>query len=194
MTRRLFVIAGLTSLTGQAQAGATPYDLVAEKSRIAFNFKVSGSPQTGTVPVRTADIRVDIANLSASSADVTTDIRRAKAGVLFVTQALLSPSVLDAQNHPIVRFQSTKILLGSAGRISEGARIEGKLTLRGTTLPLVLNAQLTRPAGTAADDLSVLNINLTGALSRIRFGATGYPNLVEDQVDLDIFAEIRRRG
>lgn len=193
ISRRLLIFSGLASWATAGLAAATPYDLIRENSRVAFKFDISGTPQTGTVPIKTADIRVDTRNLAASNAVVTADIREAKAGVLFATQALLSPSVLDAENHPLVRYASTKIILGQAGRISEGAKIDGDLTLRGVTRPLRLAAFLSRPAGTAPDDLSVLSIQLTGALSRSEFGATGYPKLVEDTVTLDIFAEIRAR-
>lgn len=99
--------------------------------------------------------------------------------------------MLDAGNHPIVRFRSTRIRLGAKGRISEGARIEGDLTLRGVTRPISLNAVLSRPSGSAPDDLSVLFVDLDGQLSRASFGASGYPDLVADTVELDIHAEIR---
>lgn len=194
ISRRMLLAAGLASWATKGLAAARPYDLVAERSRVSFIFSFNGAAQTGTVPVRTADIRVDPNNLAASSADVTTDIRQAKAGLLFVKQALLSPSVLDAENHPIVRYTTTRIILGARGRISEGAQVDGALTLRGVTRALRLNAELTRPAGTAANDLSVLNIRLTGALSRSEFGAAGFPKLAADRVDLDILAEIRARG
>jgi polyisoprenoid-binding protein YceI len=144
--------------------------------------------------VYTADIRIDLDNLAASSADVTADIRRARTGLIFVTQALLSESVLDADNHPIVRFASTRTRLGEKGRISEGARIDGQLTLRGATRAISLDALLSRPAGTAPDDLSVLFVQLTGTLNRRDFGVTGYPGLVADTVTLDIRAELRAVG
>ncbi|MCV3271223.1 YceI family protein [Roseobacter sinensis] len=194
LSRRVLIAAGLASLATRVEAAPQRYDLVEERSRVAFMFDMSGTAQTGTVPVSTADIRVDPRNLSRSSADVTADIRGARTGMVFITQALLSASVLDAQTHPMVRYRSTRIVLGRAGRISEGAKIEGALTLRGVTRPLILGASLTRPAGSAPDDLSVLAIRLTGTLSRAAFGAVGYPNLVADAVDLDISAEIRRRA
>ncbi|MBW4708450.1 YceI family protein [Roseobacter sp. YSTF-M11] len=194
LSRRLLIASGLATWATTGLAAPQRYDLVKERSRVAFLFKVNGAAQTGTVPVSTADIRVDPRNLAASSADVTADIRRAKTGMLFVTQALLGASVLDAANHPLVRYTSTRIILGRSGRISEGAKIEGQLTLRGATRPLQLAATLTRPPGSAPDDLSVLNIRLNGTLSRRDFGATGYPNLVDDTVALDINAEIRAQG
>lgn len=194
LSRRLLITAGLASWATAGLAATQRYDLVGERSSVAFIFSVSDAAQTGTVPIQTADIRVDTDNLARSSADVTADIRKARAGLVFVTQALLSPSVLDADTHPIVRYTSSRITLGRAGRISEGARIDGQLTLRGVTRQLNLAASLTRPAGTPANDLSVLNIRLTGTLSRAAFGAVGYPKLVADPVNLDINAEIRRRA
>ncbi|MGC3939443.1 YceI family protein [Roseobacter sp. EG26] len=194
ISRRLLVASGLAAWATSGFAAPRRYDLVPGRSRVAFIFNVSGTQQTGTVPVQSADIRVDPGNLAASSANVTSDIRLAKTGMLFVTQALLSASVLDADTHPLVRYESTKIILGQSGRISEGARIDGRLTLRGITRPLQLAATLTRPAGSAANDLSILNIQLNGTLSRRAFGAVGYPKLVDDPVDLDIRAKIRARG
>ncbi len=194
LTRRLFIAAGLAGLATRAGAAPERYDLVPERSQVAFLFSMSGSPQTGTVPVSVADIQVDTGNLTRSTADVSADIRGARTGMVFITQALLGASVLDAANHPMVRYRSSRVVLGRDGRISDGARIDGDLTLRGVTRPLSLAASLTRPAGSAADDLSVLMIRLTGTLSRAAFGAVGYPKLVADPVDLDISAEIRRRA
>lgn len=192
LSRRFFIAAGLTSYATRGIAAPQRYALVPDRSRVAFLFELSGATQTGTVPVISADIRVDPNRLSRSSADMSADIRGARTGMIFITQALLSAQVLDAANHPMVRYRSRQVILGRDGRISEGARIAGDLTLRGVTRPLELDATLTRPPGSAADDLSVLNIRLTGTLSRSAFGAVGYPNLVADRVDLDISAEIRR--
>ncbi len=193
LSRRMLIAGGLIACAMPAQAAPRRYDLWSQTSSVSFIFSANGTTQTGTVPVTSADIRVDTGNLANSTADVSADIRAAKTGLLFVTQALLGPSVLDAKNHPIVRFRSTRIVLGTQGRISEGAGIEGQLTLRGVTRPLKLDAVLSRPSGSAPDDLSVLMIRLTGRLSRAAFGATGYPQMVADPVDLDIRAELRAR-
>lgn len=194
LTRRHFIAASLAFAASPAQAARRAYELVAAGSRIAFIFTSSGAAQTGTVPVSTADIVVDTSNLTRSSAAVTADIRKVSSGLVFITQAIKSADLLDAANHPVVRFTSTAIRLGAQGRISAGAEIDGNLTLRGVTRPITLQATLTRPAGTAPDDLSLLYIQLKGALSRSDYGATGYAGLADDQVDLDIRAELRARG
>jgi len=191
LTRRLFTAGLLASAALPAQAAPRRYELIEDKARVAFRFQLSGAPQTGTVPVSNADIRVDIRKLANSSADVTADLRGVRTGFLFITQALLSAEVLDAANHPNVRFRSTRIRLGAQGRISEGAKIEGDLTLRGVTRPMVFDARLARPPGTAVSDLSRLLVSLSGRLDRRDFGAVGYPNLVAPEVELEIEAEIR---
>lgn len=194
LTRRILIAAGISSLATAALSRTINYELVGERSKISFIFTTSGARQTGTIPVKSADITIDTANLVRSQAMVTADIRQITSGIVFITQAIKSPDLLDAETHPIVRFQSRKILLGPEGRISGGAQIEGDLTLRGVTRPITLQASLTRPAGTPPDDLSVLYILLNGSLNRRDFGANGYAGLAEDRVDLDIRAEIRAQG
>lgn len=191
LTRRAVLVGATATLALPGHAATRSYELVAERSTISFHFVANGLRQTGRVPIGTADIRVDPGNLAASSADVTADIRKATTGLLFVTQTLKSKSVLDAKNHPIVRFSSTRIQLGEKGRISEGARIQGELTLRGVTREIAFDATLSRPAGTSPDDLSVLYIKLNGVISRSAFGASGFADLVDDSVEIDIRAEIR---
>lgn len=193
LTRRLFLAGGLASTATAAKAQARQYDLVADGSRITFIFTANGIEQTGTVPVQSTDIKVDTRQLTRSTATVTADIRKVTSGLVFITQAIKSPDLLHADAHPIVRFKAMRIILGTAGRISEGARIEGQLTMRGVTQPISLDANLSRPAGTPPDDLSVLFIQLKGTLSRAAFGATGYAGLADDAVSLDIRAELRAR-
>ncbi|MFK7870864.1 MAG: YceI family protein [Roseobacter sp.] len=191
LTRRTMIAAGVAAYATQVFASTRQYALVKDRSRVGFRFTLSGAAQMGTVPVKSADIRVNPANLVQSTADVEADITGAKTGLVFITQALLSSEVLDAKNHPIVRFRSTKVQLGARGRISEGAKITGDLTLRGVTRAITLDAVLSRPAGTDPADLSTLNVDLSGGLDRRDYGAVGYPALVAPRVDLAIRAEIR---
>lgn len=194
LTRRSFLSGALAACAAPALAAGQAYRLEPSGSRVAFIFVANGIQQTGTVPIATADITVDTANLTRSSATVTADIRKVRSNLGLVTQAIKSPELLHADAHPIVRFDSTRVRLGAQGRISDGAKIEGQLTLRGVTRDIVLDARLSRPAGSAPDDLSVLYISLKGDLSRRDYGASGYSALADDTVKLDIRAEIRVRA
>lgn len=192
--RRRAVLGALGGLWLAGPLGAAPrrYALDPDASEVGFSFAISGAATRGTMPVASADITVDPENLAASGVDVRLDAAGARTDLPFALPAMKSPGVLDTARFPEIRFRSTKIALGRAGRISEGARIIGELTVRDVTRTVTLDAALYRPRGSAPDDLSRLDIRLSGSISRSAFGATGYADLVADRVDLDIRAEIRQ--
>ena len=188
--RRTFIALGLATLAQTAHAAPRAYMLGPKGARITYTFRLQNRDVQGTVPVATTDLRIDPNDLQKSSAHVTADIRNARTGLFLATDALKSPSVLDAQRFPIVSFSSTRVILGPGRRISDGAALEGNLTMRGRTKPIRLNANLFRAPGSSARDLSRLSVSLTGNISRSEFGATGYAHLVDDTVALDISAYI----
>lgn len=193
LTRRT-VIAGLGVLFAPAvtRAAQTSYVLDPDGSNVGFTFYLNGIAQEGTMPVTQAAVTIDPNDLTASTVDVSVSVARARTHFLFATNALKSEGVLDAANHPNVRFVSQSIRLGRSGRISSGARITGLVTVRGVTKPLTFDADLFRKSGSSAGDLRELSVRLTGSIKRSAFGATGYADLVDDQVDLNIKAALRR--
>lgn len=191
MHRRTFMIAASAACVATPSIAAQrPYVLGKNGARITYTFLLNGIAQSGRIPVSTADIRIDPNDLSNSFVDVSADVRRARTGLVFATQALKSPAVLDANAHPLARFRSTKITLGPQGRISDGAVMSGQLTLRGVTKPIRFEANIFRPTGSAKGDLRQLSVRLRGQLDRTAFGAIGYPELVANTVQMDIDADI----
>ncbi|MDP5215724.1 YceI family protein [Ruegeria sp. 2205SS24-7] len=193
LSRRTFLATSAASLAAPA-LGAEPQPYLLDKaaSKVGFIFTLAGNAQRGTMPVTSADIQVDAADLAASSVDVRVDAAGARTNLFFATQAMKSAEVLDVAAHPTIRFVSKEVELGTGGRLSDGAKLQGDLTLRGVTKPVEFEASLYRKPGSAAKDLSELSIQLHGQISRSAFGATGYPDLVPDPIVLDIFALIRR--
>ncbi|MEP1352489.1 MAG: YceI family protein [Tateyamaria sp.] len=194
MHRRHILALGLAAIAAPTWAAPTSYRLNGATSTITYTFTLEGTPLNGTVPIDRADLQIDPNNLEASTADVTADVRRARTGLIFATEALKSRSVLAADDFPLARFQSTKVTLGARGRISEGATIEGMLTLRGVTKPVRFDAQLFRAPGSAADDLSALRVILNGSINRADFDAVGYADLVDNTVAIEIDANIEATG
>ena len=193
LTRRTFVASlAALSFSRAANGASTQYVLQADRSTVGFIYRLSGQAAKGSMPVKRATVAIDFNALSQSSIDVEVDVRRAKTGLIFATEALKAVSVLDARAHPSIRFQSTKIRLNGLGRLSDGAEIDGLLTIKGTTKPVTLKAALFRQAGTQAGDLSQLSFQVMGRVSRAAFGATGFANLVQDEIDLDIIARVKR--
>lgn len=195
LTRRtlMYSLAALP-LAGAGTAAPRQYKLDPRASSVGFYFNLSGTNQRGTMPVKSANIVIDPDNLQRSAVDVSVDVARAKTNFVFARNAMLDPGVLWAKRFPTIRFVSTRIQLGAGGRISDGARITGNLTIRDVTRPVTLEASLFRTRGSAANDLSRLSIRLRGEISRSAFGAVGYKELVKDPVVLDIRAVIRQVG
>lgn len=186
----LLVISWL--LPAPALSAPTAYQLETARSEVGFVFTLNSAELKGSMPIRASQIIIDPAALERSSVDVTVDATSARSGVFFATEAMKAPSVLNAAAHPTIRFRSTAIRLNGAGRLSDGARIDGVLTLRGVSRPVTLNAALFRQRGTELGDMSRLSFRLQGQISRNAFGASGYPKLVDDPVRIDIVARVRQ--
>ena len=171
-------------------AAPTSYSLQADRSEVGFVYTLSGANSRGSMPVRSANIVIDLQQFSNSSADVTLDVTRARTGLIFATEALKAASVLDARGHPTIRFQSTAVRANNPRNLSEGGQIDGLLTIRGVTRPVTLNAAVFRQRGAPAGDLSQLSFRISGAVNRSDFGASGYSDIVADRINIDIAARV----
>ena len=192
--KRRFVTLGLAAsavLPQSAIAAPTPYRLDPRGSKIGFRYILNATQQTGTMPIRSASIIIDPQRLSRSKVDVSANVAGARTRLPFATKALLARDMLDARNHPTIRFVSKKIQLAQDGRLSGGAAILGDMTIRGKTLPVTFSANLFRNRGTEPSDLSKLHVRLAATISRSAFGASGHAGIVDDKVVLDIVAVLR---
>lgn len=185
-----FGLAACFSLCASALMAAPEiYDLNFDTSTVGFSYMLGGQPTKGQMPVKTADLVIDVTDISASVIDVVLSSDEARAGLFVATQAMRSKDVLAPRHYPEIRFQSRDIV----GSI-HGAKVTGDLTLRGVTRQVMLDAQLFRQAGHEAGDLDHLSVLLTGKLDRHVFGASGYSELVGPQIDLRILVRMERRG
>jgi polyisoprenoid-binding protein YceI len=170
-------------------AGPVAYLLDPAASTVAFETDFGPDLITGALPLDSADLRLDFDNVANSTIDVVLDVTGATASFPFAAQALKGPKVLDAATYPQMTFQST-----SVARAGEAADVRGNLTIRGVTHPVTLRAEVFRPQGQAADDLSRLTVRLTGQVNRSDFGATGWSDMVGDEVRIIITARIDAIG
>lgn len=185
---RGLAVAGLP-LAGPADAAPVRYSLDAARSTVRFEADFGPDRITGEMPVGAADLTLDFADVTRSRVAVRLDVTRAEASFPFAAQAMKGPKVLDARSYPDIRFRST-----SVRRSGDGVTIAGDITIRGVTRPVTLDAAIWRQQGTAPGDLSHLTLRLTGRLLRSAFGATGWSDMVGDEVRIDILARIDRAG
>lgn len=105
---------------------------------------------------------------------------------------LRSPDFFAADSFPTITYQSTRVT-----RSGNDLRIEGNLTLRGITRPVVLSGQLTGVMPTAQGG-SRAGFQVTTRINRLDFGVA-YNRVVEgggvllgDDVDIEIAVEAIR--
>ena len=187
MMNRRQTILGLAALAAPTSLWAAParYLLDRETSTVGFTYTLNGNKSNGRMPVRAAEIMLDVDRPSNSKVSAEVDVRKADAGVFFATDAMLSESVLNAKRFPTIKFQSLSI----SGNIHK-AVVEGRLTIRDVTETVRFDAQLFRQRGTEGGDRRKLSILMSGEIDRRRFGADGFSNLVGPMIGLDILTRV----
>ncbi len=189
MGRFLVTLLLLMMVALRVHGAPVAYQLEADKSLVGFETDFGPDHITGTIPVATATLSLDFADVSACRVAVQLDVTEATASFPFAAQALKGPKILDSRSFPEISFTSTRVT-----RDGTGARVEGQMTIRGVTRPETLHAEIYRQAGTVAGDRSHLTILLTGAVSRAAYGAKGWADMVGDEVRLVITARIVAKG
>jgi polyisoprenoid-binding protein YceI len=177
----------LALLASPLLAAPAQYALQPEASTVGFETSFGPDIITGKMPITSADLTLDFDTVAASKIKVVLNAAASEASFPFAAQAMKGPKVLDTANFPTLTFQSTAVR-----KTTEGAKVTGELTLRGVTRPLILQAVIWRQKGQAEGDLSKLTIRLTGTLKRSDYAATGWSDMVGDEVHLDILARIAR--
>ena len=185
--RTLLASLAFAALPHLSQAAPANYTLQPEASTVGFETDFGPDKITGRMPVTAASLTLDFQHIAGSTVAVTLDVGHAEASFPFAAQAMRGPKVLDAQEFPTISFQSTAVAADG-----DGAVVKGNITIRGVTRPATLHAVIFRQQGSADGDLSHLTIHLTGAVARSDFGATGWADMVGDEVRLDILARIVR--
>lgn len=182
------IVSLLTLFLSVAAVGATPvpYILQTEDSRVGFTWMLGTDVIQGRMPVSRASMVLDFDRVENSRVSVAVDVTRAEAGFLFASQGMKSRKVLWAAKYPEITFVSTGVR-----RSGDGALVEGDITVRGVTRPMVFTAGFYRQSGTEVGDRRRLSIRLDGSLSRSAFGASGWSDLAGDEVRLTIIARIR---
>lgn len=188
---RIFLIL-ITAIIGFSRAVlAEPidYEIITDKSTVGFTFQFGADEIIGMFPQYKANISIDFKKASNSHADIVLNTTTAKAGFVFATQALRSIKILDTSKFPNITFTSKSVRATKGGAVI----INGLITVRDITKPLILTARLMRAPGTLASERTNLHLYLTGEINRNDFGASGYPNAVGDILAIKIDAHIRRK-
>lgn len=128
------------------------------------------------------ELLLDIGQPEQSRIDVVVDTAAVEMPLAEQVELLRSEAYLDTVHHPSARFVSEAIEARPPARYL----IRGRLTLRGVTQPVLLDARLTDRQRDEARRIEVADFLVTGAVSRSAFGMVADRLLLADRVRLDI--------
>lgn len=177
----------LLACSDVAAAQARMYALDPVHTRVMFTVDHAGfSRAIGTLSGTTGVLRVDPADWAGARVEAWIPLDRLDLGDAEWNAATLAGNLLDARRHPHAVFVSDRVEAAGEHRL----RIHGRLTLRGVTRPLALEAVVNdmrrhpmppfrRTAGFSA----------VAMISRADFGISAWPGVIGDEVELRIEVE-----
>lgn len=171
-------------------AQAVRYELDPVHTRVLFAVSHAGFSQAlGTISGSTGELWFDPDDWSSARLQASVPIARADLGDAKWNRAVLANNLLDAEDHPLASFQSTRVEPVDATH----AAVFGTLTLRGVSrevkLDVTLNAARRHPMPPFR---RTLGFSATAVLSRKDFGIDAWPSVIGDTVELRIEAEATR--
>ncbi len=189
LSRRHLALAGLglalPALVRPAPARAQPrqYRFNEQVGRLAFTARHFGLlSSTGSFGRFDAEVALDPLDPGKAEINVSVATGSIDLGWPGAADLLRSPAYFDAEAHPMARFTG----LASGGAQPDRFRIEGQLTLRGVTRPMVMQARLLRRQRNPAEAGEIAEFTASGALDRTAFGMLEDRTTISDQVRLDV--------
>lgn len=105
-------------------------------------------------------------------------------------EQLMGPEWFDTARYPQARFESYGLRLTSETQ----AEIDGDLTLKGRTQPVIIRAKLNGSAYDPLRSADIVGFSAILQISRSAFGVDKYSGLLADEVEIEIQAEFIRQA
>jgi polyisoprenoid-binding protein YceI len=133
-------------------------------------------------------LKVDDTDVPSSRVDVVVNTNSIQMMDTQQTSMLKDGDFFDVERFPQMTFHSTKV-----ERTGEDAlRVEGDVTLRGVTRPMVLTVTVSDRQPDAPPGARYAHFKGFGTIKRSDFGMTKYVDMVGDNVEISIAADARR--
>jgi polyisoprenoid-binding protein YceI len=169
---------------------AGTYKMDPNHSQIAWTINHFGfSLYHGLFGEPTGTLTLDPANPGGASVNVTIPIDKVVTTSSQLNDHLRTADFFDAKKFPTATFVSSRVVPQG-----QRARIEGNLTIRGVTKPVVLDAQFTGAGDNPMSKAATIGFQATTSIKRSDFGIVQYVPALGDQVDLVITAAFERQS
>ena len=185
----LSLMAAALVQTGVATAsgsGALRYQLDPRQSDVAAKVNFFGlASKTARFPKVSGGIELVPARLDTIRMDVTLDASALEAGDPLTLERLKGENFFDVARHPTVRFSGRRMTMtGPATAI-----VEGDLTARGVTRPVVLDVSFAEPPASASGR-EPIQFSAQTRIDRTDFGMAAYRLIVGKTVTITIKAQM----
>jgi len=132
-----------------------------------------------------ATLKLDTKTPAASTLDATVDMKSVGTFSDGLDKHLQTADFFDTAKHPTASFKATTIRLVDA----DTAKIDGRLTLRGITKPVTIEAEFNQAGVSPASKLYTVGFDGRATIKRSDFGISYGLPLLGDEVTLNIEAE-----
>ena len=186
MFKKLLLTAALVAASTNAFAAGVSYKLDPTHTNVLASWSHFGfshpSAHFGAVD---GTLVYDEKHVAKSSVEVTLPLSGLDSFVPKLDEHLKSADFFDAEKFPAITFKSTRVEDLGGGKL----RITGDLTVKGTTRPVVLAAQLNKAGDHPMTKRPTVGFDATTTIKRSEFGVGAYVPNVGDEITLRITTE-----
>lgn len=189
LTLRLWLALLLAMLVAPVDAKSEVFALDPVHTRVVFFVDHAGlSRAIGSFSGARGQLRFDPDDWSTARLEVVVPLASLDLGDADWQDKVLEPAFLDAKGQPEARFVSTRVEATGENQ----ARVTGQLSLRGVSREVVLDVRLNALKRHPVTFRRTAGFSASARLSRRDFGITTWPNVIGDEVELQIEAEAVR--
>ncbi|WP_435949334.1 YceI family protein [Psychrobacter sp. DM8] len=178
----------LLSLPTISQA-ATPqkWQLDLPKTQVDFQVAYFGNGMVeGQFHDMNGSIRYDAKNPTSTTINFTVKTDSIDAGGTLRNAFLRRKELLNTAQYPTMTFVSKKVSMINA----KEANVTGNFTVLGQTKPLTVKVKLNNVQNDPATRQPVIKFKATGTINRYDYGVTAFPNLVGNDIPLEISGQL----
>jgi polyisoprenoid-binding protein YceI len=179
----LRIVSAALLLAAAPAFAAQKYEIDQNHTYVTFTYNHFGfSNPVGKLEKVSGDLRLDTADLTQSSVNVTLPLDGLHTGVPKLDDHLRSPDFFDAAKYPDITFKSTRV--EKVG--SDGLKISGEMTAHGITKPVVLDAKINKIGDNPMLKKPSAGFEADTTIKRSDFGVDKYAPGVSDEVHVHI--------
>jgi polyisoprenoid-binding protein YceI len=176
----------LLLVAGAAMAHPLDYRIDTVHSQVLFSADHDGySNPVGRLAIARGWLRFDPDDWDASKVVADIDLASADLGDKDWNKAVAGSNFLDAAKFPTAHFES-----GAVAKTGEHTgTLDGKLTLRGVTLPVRVEFTVNRVGATLFGFETIAGFSGSAKLDRTQFGSTAFPKAIGTEVTIRLEIE-----